>query len=90
MWTDDPHKAAMSNGGAEVPMTPEEIADGMLELCENSEYGDGTILEATIGQLRVVPLFGSEPPTGAGIAMPGYMKMQEDLVQDLTNKGLST
>lgn len=90
MWTDDPHKAAMSNGGTEVPMEAEEIAEGMLELCENPEYGDGTILEATIGLRRVIPLFGSEPPTGAGIAMPGYVKMQEDLVQDLKDKGLST
>ncbi|KAI1748622.1 short chain dehydrogenase [Xylaria castorea] len=33
----------------------EAIAEAMLELCENPEYGSGTILEVTNGHRRVVP-----------------------------------
>ena len=87
MWSDDPDKKGMT-GEQDVTIEPEEIAEGMLELCENPEYGDGTILEVLKGTRRVVPLYGNTPPTGLGLMVSGYAKMQSDLYHKLKTDGL--
>jgi hypothetical protein len=91
MWSDDPHKAAMLPSSEEsVLIEPEEIAEGMLELCENPDYGNGTILELSKDRQRVVPMYNADPPSGAGSAVPGFFNAEKDLVNNLKEKGLST
>ncbi|KAM0333459.1 hypothetical protein ACHAQA_002121 [Verticillium albo-atrum] len=81
MWRDDPDKRAMleAEGAADIFIHPDEIADGMMALCEDPAYGDGTILEVTKGATRVVPLYNAEPPSGVGSMVPGYQKAADEL-----------
>ncbi|KAI0125257.1 short chain dehydrogenase [Xylariales sp. AK1849] len=90
MWSEDPLKAAMSDGGNGISMMPEQVAEGMLELCENPEYGNGTILEVSVTKTRVVPLYRAEPPSGGGTPMLGYVKAEQELLQSIKDNGLST
>lgn len=90
LWTEDPDKKAMQ-GEKDVAMEPEEIANAMLELCENPEYGDGTILSALKDGTNVVPLFNNPPPANpdaSGLTVSGYQQMERDIYQKLKTEGL--
>ena len=86
MWTEDPEKIAMQRETDDFA-EPEEMAEAMLKLCEDPEYGDGTILEVTKGALRVVPEYNAAPPSGRGLALAGYQEMQDKLVERLKSGG---
>ncbi|KAI4602209.1 hypothetical protein KJ359_009447 [Pestalotiopsis sp. 9143b] len=91
MWSEDPQKAAMLEGPEKsVLIDPEEIAQGMLELCENPEYGNGTILEVNRNHQRIVPMFNADPPSGEGSVVPGFFKAEEDIVNRIREGGMST
>ncbi|GJC97264.1 HCO3-transporter family protein [Colletotrichum higginsianum] len=74
--------------GSDLFIDPEEIARGMLELCENPEHGDGTILEVTKGATRVVPLYHAEPPGGKGAVIPRLVDEAEKIWGELESLGL--
>ncbi|KAB5576169.1 NAD-dependent 15-hydroxyprostaglandin dehydrogenase [Coniochaeta sp. 2T2.1] len=84
MWDGD--KEAIKSG-FDLFLTPEEVADAMLELCENEEYGDGTVLETLRNSRRVVPLYGNVKPEGNGAAS-GFEEMEQDLYSMLNKDGL--
>ncbi|KAK2048665.1 short chain dehydrogenase [Colletotrichum somersetense] len=89
LWLEDPGKKHLAQGEAgELFIDPEEIARGMLELCENPEYGDGTILEFTKDATRVVPMYHADPPSGRGVMMPRFADEGEKLWKELQDKGL--
>ena len=89
LWDEDPDKKGMvREGEGDVAIEPEEIAEAMLELCENEKYGDGTILEVLQGATRVVPLYGNVVPSGRGLMVSGYAQMQKDLYEKLRTEGL--
>ncbi|KAH8897532.1 short chain dehydrogenase [Thozetella sp. PMI_491] len=82
MWTEDPQKKNM-RGTEDNFLEPEEVASGMLELIENPELGDGTILEVLPRHKRVVPLYNSPPPSGDGLIVSGYQQYERDLFERL-------
>ncbi|GKT96177.1 NAD-dependent 15-hydroxyprostaglandin dehydrogenase [Colletotrichum tofieldiae] len=89
LWLEDPGKKHLAQGeSGELFIEPEEIARGMLELCENPEYGDGTILEVTKGATRVVPAYHAEPPGGKGAVIPQIADEAEKVWKELEGKGL--
>lgn len=89
MWSEDPGKKHMTQGeGVELFLEPEEVARGMLELCENPEYGNGTILEVSKGATRVVPLYRAEPPSGVGVVLPRLAENAEKVWKKLEGPGL--
>lgn len=89
MWLEDPGKQHMAEGeSAELFLEPEEIARGMLELCENPEYGNGTILEVSKGATRVVPLYHAPPPNGKGVMVPGIAESAQRIWDELKSTGL--
>ncbi|TQN75199.1 putative transporter, partial [Colletotrichum shisoi] len=89
MWLEYPEKQHMGQGeGSDLFIDPEEIARGMLELCENPEHGDGTILEVTKGATRVVPLYHAEPPGGKGAVIPRLVDEAEKIWGELESLGL--
>ncbi|KAJ4859457.1 short chain dehydrogenase domain-containing protein [Trichoderma breve] len=61
LWSDDPDKSSMISAD-EITASAEDVADAMLELLENPQFGDGTIFEATARGTRVVPAFNAPPP----------------------------
>ena len=77
MWSEDPTKAAMLGEQDEL-IEPEEIAAAMYRLAVDEELGDGTVLEVTLGDSRVVPQFHTTPPTGRGLAIQGYTESLEN------------
>ncbi|KAI1343173.1 short chain dehydrogenase [Xylariaceae sp. FL0016] len=89
MWSEDPTKAAMSGGGQEITLRPEEIAESMLRLCEDPELGDGTILEVLAGATRVLSMYNAPAPSGKDVLMKGYAKAGEALLEELKTKGLT-
>lgn len=88
MLLDDPTKNVMLDDET-ILIEPEEIAAGMYELVVNEKYGNGTILEVTVGETRVIPEFGLEPPTGGGSAIQGYYASKDALYAELKTKGLN-
>ncbi|KAH7265067.1 uncharacterized protein BKA55DRAFT_502165 [Fusarium redolens] len=87
LWHEDPTKAVMLDEDTAL-IDPLEVAQGMWQLVVNPEYGNGTILEVTKGETRVVPLFNAPVPTGEGIMVPGYEASKDALYAKLKNKGL--
>nr|XP_036588987.1 hco3-transporter family protein [Colletotrichum truncatum]KAF6800629.1 hco3-transporter family protein [Colletotrichum truncatum] len=90
MWHEDPGKKDMASGeeSESLFIEPEEIARAMLELCENPEYGNGTILEVAKGAKRVVPLYYAEPPKGDGVALPKFSEASRKVLVDVKAGGL--
>jgi len=39
-----------------------DVAERMIELCQQARYGGGTILETAIGGTRVLPEWNIDPP----------------------------
>jgi hypothetical protein len=88
LWTEAPDKKDLTRGGRDTPIEPETVAEAMLELCENPEYGNGTILEVSVGQQRLVPLYNADPPPAGSIDMPNVLKSWVELVERLQRDGL--
>ncbi|EHK19599.1 uncharacterized protein TRIVIDRAFT_46591 [Trichoderma virens Gv29-8] len=87
LFTDDPE--IMKLFKAELATSAEDIADAMLELLENPQYGDGTILEATSKGTRVVPAFNAPIPNFEDIAAAEYLaEMERQWKKKITEEGL--
>ncbi|OHE96472.1 hypothetical protein CORC01_08235 [Colletotrichum orchidophilum] len=74
--------------GSELFLEAQEITRGMLELCENPEHGDGTILEVNKGATRVVPLYLAESPSGVSAVLPRLAENTEKIWNKLGSEGL--
>ncbi|KAI1290642.1 short chain dehydrogenase [Xylaria venustula] len=88
LWTEAPDKKHLVEGGRGLDVEPEEVAAAMLELCENPEYGNGTILEVMRDHKRVVPMFNADPPPPKIADMPGIAIITEKLLERLKTTGL--
>lgn len=69
-------------------VTVEEIVQAMYQLVVNEQYGNGTTLEVTPGETRVVPMFNAPPPKPGAVSMPAMGAFHEKLFEDLKMKGL--
>lgn len=78
----------MLDAGETDLIDAEEIAQAMWRLVVDPELGDGTILEASKGATRVVPMFDAPVPTGRGLLVPGYKAAERGLYDVLKNGGL--
>lgn len=50
-------------------LKPETCATHMLELLQKKEYPCGSVLEVTLGGVRLIPEWGVEPPRGVGTGL---------------------
>lgn len=73
----------------EFAASAEDVADAMLELLENPQYGDGTIFEATARGTRVVPAFNAPLPDVKGAGISEYeAEVSRQLEKKITEEGL--
>ncbi|KAH0521920.1 hypothetical protein TsFJ059_005850 [Trichoderma semiorbis] len=87
LLTDDLERRNALN--ADLAASPEDIADAMLELLEDPQYGDGTIFEATAEGTRVVPAFNAPMPEFKDGAIAEYMvEVERRLIKKITEEGL--
>ena len=77
LWTDHPEKLKMI-GEEDDWVTPEEVAEVMVQLIENEENVGGTILEVGKGQVRRVEAFNDPGPMGSGHTVTHRNKAVED------------
>jgi 3-hydroxybutyrate dehydrogenase len=65
LWTDHPEKLKMVNQDNPGWISPEEVADVMLDLIQKEEYVGGTIIE--VGErIREVSVYNDPGPSGEG------------------------
>lgn len=84
---DDPTKSGL-HSEVDQMAEPREVAEVMFQLAVSEEYGDGTILECTKGETRLIPEWGLTPPGGKGASMPGYHNAANAVFEDLRTNGL--
>ncbi|KAL7929865.1 NAD(P)-binding protein [Trichoderma chlorosporum] len=74
---------------ADLAANADDIADAMLELVENPQYGDGTIFETTIKGTRVVPALDAFlPELEVGAIVEYQAEMQRRWTKRITEEGL--
>lgn len=68
LWLDNPEKLAWFSETQNQWITPEEVAERMLDLVVKKEYVGGTVLEVGAGHSRKVERFNDPGPSGPGMA----------------------
>lgn len=66
IWTQSKDKLLWFDDNVDTWVTPEEVADVMLDLIVNDEWVGGTILEVGSGNVRSVQAFNDPGPQGSG------------------------
>lgn len=85
LWTDNPDKLYWVSEGKDLWITPEDVAERMLELVTKEEYVGGTVLEvAGAGVTRKVQVLNDPGPSGPGTFTSNH-NIQE--VWDKLDKG---
>lgn len=69
LWLDNPDKLYWVSESKDQWVTPEDVAEGMLELVVKEEYVGGTVLEiGAVGHKRKVEIFNDSGPNGPGLS----------------------
>jgi 3-hydroxybutyrate dehydrogenase len=66
LWTENKEKLKMIDENADEWVTPEEVAQVMVDLIEKEENVGGTILEVGKGKVRRVGVINDPGPEGSG------------------------
>ncbi|KAJ5097483.1 hypothetical protein N7456_008204 [Penicillium angulare] len=83
----DPKKNNAGFNG--MAASPEQIADAMLVLIENSAYGDGTIMECTVKGTQIIPAYNLPPPNMSEGGMAEYEEeVERSLLERISKQGL--
>jgi len=69
LWTDNPDKLKWVDETKDDWVTPEEVAERMLELVTRHDYVGGTVLEVGKGQARAVEITHDPGPSGSGMTV---------------------
>ncbi|KAI0426747.1 short chain dehydrogenase [Xylaria sp. FL1042] len=88
IWTEADDKKHLVKDGRGLEIQPETVAEAMLDLCENPEYGDGTILEVLNDHKRVVPLYHADPPPPKAFDIPAFATITMEVIERLKTTGL--
>ncbi|KAF9884218.1 hypothetical protein FE257_002209 [Aspergillus nanangensis] len=75
LWTDAPDRVNQYTLESAKMLAPEAVADGMVSIIENGQYGGGTLLEMNATGQRVLPEWNMSPPD------IGYHWESEDMEQ---------
>jgi len=70
LWTDRPEKMKQFGYDPATAVTPEKVADTMIELVTNGQYAGGTCLEVSVSGSRSLGIWNIEPPKSSGTRVP--------------------
>ncbi|CAG8976906.1 hypothetical protein HYALB_00003517 [Hymenoscyphus albidus] len=70
LWTEAPEKLEQYSYKPEYALTPERVAEDMLELVVDGKYPGGTCLESSLGGTRTMGTWNIPEPEGYGTAIP--------------------
>lgn len=87
LWLDNPEKLKLVDENVDEWITPEEVAERMLELVTKDEYVSGTILEVGKGQSRKVALLNDPGPSGAGMSVSNRGDGRDQVWNKLATEG---
>jgi 3-hydroxybutyrate dehydrogenase len=66
LWTDNKEKLRLLDEESDEWVTPEKVAEAMVDLIEKEEYHGGTVLEVGGGPVRRVEAFDAPRPSAKG------------------------
>jgi len=87
LWLDHPEKLKWVDESKDEWVTPEEVAERMLELVTRQDYVGGTVLEVGKGQSRTVEVKHDPGPTGSGMSVSNRGDAQQEVWDRLATKG---
>jgi hypothetical protein len=91
LWTDHPDKIKQFGYTTESSISPEEVAQAMIELCTDGKYGGGTCLETSTGGNRILGTWNIAEPASAGTAVPKEaIKMNQAPIRAIMDKEKGT
>ncbi|KAH6864402.1 NAD-dependent 15-hydroxyprostaglandin dehydrogenase [Alternaria alternata] len=87
LWTEHPEKMTFIDETKDAWATPEEVAEAMLRLLEETELGGGKILEVGAKQTRLVEAFNDPGPSGAGHTVSNLQEQYSEVYGWLQQDG---
>ncbi|KAI9676050.1 MAG: hypothetical protein M1817_000793 [Caeruleum heppii] len=83
LWTENPDKLKMIDDTIDEWVSPEDVAEVMLDLIENEQHLGGTILEVGKHQVRRVEALNDLGPSGAGHTAAGINAALQEILETL-------
>ncbi|WPH03236.1 Hypothetical protein R9X50_00611300 [Acrodontium crateriforme] len=87
LWTDHPEKMKMVDLEADTWVTPEEVAERMLNCAEKDDVEGGMVMEVLKGTFRSVTALNDPGPSGPGGAVSNGKVMAEEVFKWLGEPG---
>ena len=85
--TEAAEKLKMVDESKDLWVTPDEVAEAMLEVIMNNKYEAGTILEVGAKNTRAVKVLNDPGPGGEGLTASNFLSTIEDTWQELGIEG---
>jgi 3-hydroxybutyrate dehydrogenase len=89
LWTESPEKLKMIDQSADEWVTPEEVAQVMVDLIEKKENVGGTILEVGKGKVRRVEALNDPGPEGSGHTISNAESEEKEIWERLAEHSKS-
>ncbi len=83
LWTENKEKLKMIDESADEWVTPEEVAQVMVDLIEKKENVGGTILEVGKGKVRTVEALNDPGPEGSGHTVSNSESEEREIWESL-------
>jgi len=83
LWTENKEKLKMIDQSTDEWVTPEEVAQVMVDLIEKKENVGGTILEVGKGKVRRVEVLNDPGPEGSGHTVSNAESEEKDIWERL-------
>lgn len=87
LWLDNPDKLQWVDESKDDWVTPEEVAERMLELVTREDYVGGTVLEVGKGQARAVEILHDPGPSGSGMTVSNRGDGRQEVWNKLATEG---
>lgn len=87
LWLDNPDKLKWVDESKDEWVTPEEVAERMLDLITREDYVGGTVLEVGKNQARTVEVLHDPGPSGPGMTVSNREDARAEVWDKLALEG---